>query len=110
MIDPRGSEAGCTVPVSLFRLARSGVSPFLPSLPSSQLPVFAPRDTFIKLSLNGNPSMDTKLRWLSDVSRTFNLQRKLTEVKMAAVTWFIYISGKCRFTQDGSPIICTVVV
>lgn len=50
---------------------------------------------FVKLSVGGHPSMDTKLRWLSVVKRTFQLQRELAEVMMAGVTSrFVYIYRK----------------
>ncbi|XP_050714202.1 uncharacterized protein LOC126997248 [Eriocheir sinensis] len=43
----------------------------------------------------GSPTVDTKIRWLSEVTRTFHLDRNLAEVKMAAVTSrFVYISRR----------------
>ncbi|KAK3890016.1 hypothetical protein Pcinc_006013 [Petrolisthes cinctipes] len=88
----KGASAVHDVP----SLPQRGVSSlYTNSLPSSNLPAFAPRNAYVKLSFSGNPSTDTKLRWLSDVNRAFQLQRELAEVKMAAVTSrFVYISRK----------------
>lgn len=56
-------------------------------------PAFAPRSDYVKLLFKDNPSVDIKLRWLSEVTRTFHLDRDLAEVKMAAITSrFVYIS------------------
>ncbi|MPC61145.1 hypothetical protein E2C01_055209 [Portunus trituberculatus] len=63
------------------------------SSPSSGLPPLAPRDTYVKLLFNGDPSTDTKLQWLSAVTKAFHLQQNLAEIKMAADTSrFVYIS------------------
>ncbi|MPC54157.1 hypothetical protein E2C01_048065 [Portunus trituberculatus] len=63
------------------------------TLPPSGLLPLAPKDTYVKLQFNRDPSTDTKLRWLSTITKTFHLQRELAEVKMAAVTSrFVYIS------------------
>ncbi len=64
--------------------------------PSSALPAFAPRTDYIKLAFAGHPSVETKLRWLAEVNKTFQLERELAEVKIAAVTCrFVYIA-RCR--------------
>ena len=61
-------------------------------------PAFAPRAEYVKLAFREKPSVETKLRWLADVNRTFHLNRNLAEVKMAAVTSrFVYIA---RSRQD----------
>ena len=52
----------------------------------SHLPAFAPREDYVKLAFSGNPATDVKLRWLSAVTRAFQLQRDRAEVKMAAIT------------------------
>lgn len=58
-------------------------------------PAFAPRSEYCKLELEENPSVETKLRWLADVTNAFRLDRTLAEVKMAAVTLrFVYISRR----------------
>lgn len=64
------------------------------SLPAALVPpAFAPRLDYVKLFFRDNPTVDTKLRWLSDVTRAFRLDRELAEVKMSAVTSrFVYIS------------------
>ena len=63
------------------------------SLNAPPPPAFAPRADYIKLLFKDNPSVDIKLRWLSEVTRTFHLDRDLAEVKMAAITSrFVYIS------------------
>ena len=41
-----------------------------------------------------NLSLDVKIRLLSDVTRTFCLDRELAEVKMSAVTSFVYIARR----------------
>ncbi|MPC76237.1 hypothetical protein E2C01_070645 [Portunus trituberculatus] len=62
------------------------------------LPAFAPRADYVKLAFREHPSVETKLRCLADINRTFQLQRDLAEVKMAAVTSrFVYIA---RHRQD----------
>lgn len=59
------------------------------------LPAFAPRTDYVKLIFRDNPTVDTKLRWLSDVTKAFRLDRELAEVKMSAVTSrFVYISRR----------------
>jgi len=92
----RCDETSSGVPVDQPFLPRpAAFSAPAPSRPSSDLPAFAPRDAYVKLSFSGNPSTDTKLRWLSEVTKTFQLQRELAEVKMAAVTSrFVYISRR----------------
>lgn len=58
-------------------------------------PAFAPRTDYVKLLFCENPTVDTKLRWLSDVTKSFHLDRELAEVKMSAVTSrFVYVSRK----------------
>lgn len=65
-------------------------------LPTPAPPAFAPRADYVKLAFRERPSVETKLRWLADVNKTFQLQRDLAEVKMAAVTSrFVYIA-RCR--------------
>ena len=67
----------------------------MPSRPSPALPPFAPRDDYVKLSFEGNPSLEVKLRWLSAVSKAFHLSRDAAEVKMAALTSrFVYVSRR----------------
>lgn len=64
-----------------------------PSAPAA--PAFAPRTDYVKLLFKGSPTVDTKIRWLSEVTRAFHLDRNLAEVKMAAVTSrFVYISRR----------------
>ena len=71
----------------------AGMSRPAVSNPTSGLPPLAPRDTYVKLLFNEDPSTDTKLLWLSAVNKAFHLQRELAEVKMSAVTSrFVYIS------------------
>ena len=61
--------------------------------PATARPAFAPRATYLKLAFQGSPSVETKIRWLAEVNRTFNLDRDLAEMKMAAAqTRFVYIS------------------
>lgn len=58
-------------------------------------PAFAPRTDYVKLLFRDNPAVDSKLRWLSDVTKAFHLDRELAEVKMSAVTSrFVYISRR----------------
>ncbi|XP_068246569.1 uncharacterized protein [Palaemon carinicauda] len=60
---------------------------------SSATPAFAPRDEYARLVFKENLSTDTKLRWLTEVNKTFNLDKELTEVKMSAITSkFVYIA------------------
>ena len=60
---------------------------------STGLPPLAPRDRYVKLHLNGDPSTDMKLQWLYTVTKNFHLQLELAEVKMEAVAFrFVYIS------------------
>ncbi|XP_063850088.1 uncharacterized protein LOC135094172 [Scylla paramamosain] len=93
----RGAPSVGGVPGSRSALPLPGVSPRAPSRPSPNFPAFAPRDAYVKLSFNGNPSMDTKLRWLSAINKAFQLQRDLAVVKTADVNWFVYIS--CQRTE-----------
>ena len=87
------ASALCDVIITQLSLPRPNASSPAPSRPSSHLPAFAPREDYIKFSFSGNPSTDTKLRMLFAVTRTFQLQRDLAEVKMASVTSrFVYIS------------------
>ncbi|MPC75818.1 hypothetical protein E2C01_070215 [Portunus trituberculatus] len=37
---------------------------------------FAPREEYVRLLFSGSPSVETKLRWLAEVNRTFNLDRQ----------------------------------
>ena len=71
-------------------IADIGAAPSIPSL--------APRTSCVKLLFKENPTINMKLRWLSEVSKTFRLDRELAEVKMSVVTSrFVYIS---RLRQD----------
>ncbi|MPC33900.1 hypothetical protein E2C01_027268 [Portunus trituberculatus] len=84
--DGHGPVPGASVPLP-------GVLTAVSYRTSSSLPTFASRNSYAKLSFDGNPSTDTKLRWLSAVNKVFQLQRDLAEVKMAAITLrFVYIS------------------
>lgn len=38
-------------------------------------PAFAPRTDYVKLIFCASPAVDTKLRWLSDVTKAFHLDR-----------------------------------
>ena len=70
-------------------------NPPLTSQPLPAFPAFAPRDEYVKLFFRDNPSVETKLRWLSEVNTNFSLDRNLAEVKMSAVTSrFVYVSRK----------------
>ncbi len=85
--------SGYTLPRSLPQTA--------PSLPPSAAPAFAPRNEYVKLAFKENASCDLKLRWLSDVTQTFRLDRELAEVKMSAVTSrFVYISRRRKDIID----------
>jgi len=65
----------------------------MPSMTKPAFPAFAPRDKYVKLVFQENPSNDVKIRWLSEVTKAFCLDRELAEVKMSAVTSrFVYIS------------------
>ena len=75
------------------RSAMQNASPPPPPSPASL--AFAPRADYVKLQFRGNPGVDVKLRWLSEVVKMFGLDRELAEVKMAAVTSsFVYISRR----------------
>ncbi|XP_050709611.1 uncharacterized protein LOC126994325 [Eriocheir sinensis] len=66
-----------------------------PLLSASHLPAFAPRVDYVKLLFKDNPTVDLKLRWLSEVTRNFQLDRDQAEVKMAAITSrFVYVSRR----------------
>ena len=83
----------CVEPAPQPSVSTHCVVPPSHSKPMPQLPAFAPREDYVRLSFDGNPSTDTKLRWLSAVHKAFQLQRDLAEVKMAAVTSrFVYVS------------------
>ena len=47
-------------------------------------PAFAPRTDYVKLIFRNNWAVDSKLRWLSEVTRAFRLNRELAEVKMTS--------------------------
>ena len=90
-------------PKHTLPVRRSAAAP-LPALPDfapraaplPALPAFAPRAAYVKLAFRERPSVETKLRWLAEVNKSFSLQRDLAEVKMAAVTSrFVYIA-RCR--------------
>ena len=69
-----------------------------PRQPAFVPPAFAPRIEYVKLLFRENPSVDVKLRWLSEVNKTFRLDRELAEVKMSAVTSrFVYISRRREY-------------
>ena len=69
--------------------------------PPSAAPAFAPRDEYVKLAFQQNPTTAVKLRWLHDVTTTFRLDRELAEVKMSAVTSrFVYISRRRKDILD----------
>lgn len=56
---------------------------------------FAPRGDYVKLIFRDNPTVDIKIRWLNEVSKQFNLDREMAEVKMSAATSrFVYISRR----------------
>lgn len=78
--------------------------PFPPAVPLRSpfaAPAFAPRDEYVKLAFKENPSSDVKLRWLSEVTKTFCLDRELAEIKMSAVTSrFVYISRRRKDIID----------
>ena len=62
-------------------------------IPQLTLPAFAPRAEYVRLMFEGDPSVETKLRWLAEVNRAYHLERSLAEVKMSAVTSkFVYVS------------------
>lgn len=66
-----------------------------PALKTPPPPAFAPRTDYIKLLFKDKPSVDIKLRWLSEVTRAFHLDRDQAEVKMSAITSsFVYISRR----------------
>lgn len=56
------------------------------SQPVQASPAFVPRDDYIKLLFRDNPSVETKLRWLSEINKNYNLDKTLAEGKMSAVT------------------------
>ncbi|MPC53344.1 hypothetical protein E2C01_047233 [Portunus trituberculatus] len=89
----RSAATGGHGPVPGASVPLSGATAAASYRTSSSLPAFAPRDFYVKLSFDGSPSTDTKLRWLSAVNKAFQLQRDPAEVKMAAITSrFFYIS------------------
>ena len=66
-----------------------------PSLSAPPPLAFAPRTDYIKLLFRDNPTVDIKLRWLSEVTRAFHLDRDQAEVKMSAITSrYVYISRR----------------
>ena len=66
-----------------------------PTLTTQPTPAFAPRDEYVKRLFRDNPSVEIKLRWLSEINNNFSLDRNLAEVKKAAVTSrFVYIYRK----------------
>ena len=69
-----------------------------PSSHAPPAPAFAPRSEYIRLMFRDSPGVDVKLRWLSEVTKAYQLDRELAEVKMSAITSrFVYIS---RLRQD----------
>jgi len=65
----------------------------MPSMTKPAFPAFAPRDKYVKLVFQENLSNDVKIRWLSEVTKAFCLDRELVEVKMSTVTSrVVYIS------------------
>lgn len=88
-------------PSSLPPLPTSPRQPSLARELSSASPAFAPRADYLKLAFQGSPSVDTKIRWLTEVNRTFHLDRHLAEVKMAAAqSRFVYISRRRQDIVD----------
>ena len=74
--------------------------PASPLLPSAA-PAFAPREDYVKLGFQDNPSCEVKLRWLTEVNKAFRLDRELAEVKMSSVTSrFVYISRRRKDIID----------
>lgn len=70
-------------------------SSYIPAINRAPAVVFAPRSDYVKLMFIDNPTVDVKLRWLSEITKAFSLDRELAEVKMAAITSrFVYISRK----------------
>lgn len=56
---------------------------------------FAPRAEYVKLVFRDNPTVEIKIRWLTEVTRTYHLEREMAEVKMSAATSrFVYISRR----------------
>lgn len=55
-------------------------------MPAPPTPAFAPRTEYIKLACRDNSGVEVKLHWLSELTKIFNLDRELAEVKMSAVT------------------------
>lgn len=59
------------------------------------------RVDYVKLAFTGSASVETKLRWPSEVKRTFAVGRDLAETKIAAVTLhFPYISRRLQDIID----------
>ena len=72
-----------------------------PSLHARSAPAFAPRSDYVKLMFRDSPGVDVKLRWLSEVTKAFSLDRELAEVKMSAITSrFVYISRRRQDVLD----------
>lgn len=72
------------------------------SLSKPVSPAFAPHAEYVKLIFRENSGVNVKLRWLSEAVKMFNLDRKLAEVKMSAVTSrFVYISKSRQDIVDG---------
>lgn len=63
--------------------ATSGEDLILRAHPS---PAFSLREEYTKLLSKDNPSLDNMLRWLTEVNRTFNLDRNNAEVMMSSIT------------------------
>ncbi|MPC52766.1 hypothetical protein E2C01_046643 [Portunus trituberculatus] len=59
------------------------------------IPAFASREDYVKLMFVEDPGVNIKLRWLTEITRAFNLDRELAEIKMSAETSrFVYVSRK----------------
>ncbi|MPC76352.1 hypothetical protein E2C01_070762 [Portunus trituberculatus] len=89
------SGIDCDVPPVTSSVTSPSSAPCILPLPSQPTPVppaFLPRDDYTKLLFRCSPSVETNLRWLSEVNKDFGLDRSLAEVKMSAVTSrFVYI-------------------
>lgn len=49
-------------------------------------PALSLKVEYVKLLFRDNPSVEMKLRWLSEVTKAFRIDHDLTEVKMSSVT------------------------
>ena len=89
----KNTPPDCGKPPACPPLPANSAPPVASSRLPSALPAFAPRDSYVKLAFTGTPSSEVKLRWLSEVTTAFHLQRDAAEVKMSALTSrFVYVS------------------